>query len=128
MRLARYGEPDTERPAITLPNSDHFAVDIADLTADIDGPFLQNGGLIKAVTALTDSSRARIDLREHRLGAPIATASDPGPTTSRSHPSPILKISGCSTSNGGQSRGGRHPSTVGGYAHDYWELPRSPSA
>jgi hypothetical protein len=43
MRLIRYGSPGHERPGVLIPGSDHVAVDISDLTADIDGVFLVSG-------------------------------------------------------------------------------------
>jgi 2,4-diketo-3-deoxy-L-fuconate hydrolase len=72
MRFVRYGDTGHERPGVMIPDSDHLAIDISDITPDIDGRFLENGGLKEAAAALSDLSRAHVDLRGRRLGAPIA--------------------------------------------------------
>jgi 2,4-diketo-3-deoxy-L-fuconate hydrolase len=72
MRLIRYGSPGHERPGVLIPGSDHVAVDISDLTADIDGAFLAGDGLRHAAAALDDPERPRLDLAGERLGAPFA--------------------------------------------------------
>jgi 2,4-diketo-3-deoxy-L-fuconate hydrolase len=75
MRLLRYGPANHERPAVLLPGSDHLALDISDLTTDIDGAFLSGEGLAAVAAALTEERRPSIDLTGHRLGAPIARPS-----------------------------------------------------
>jgi 2,4-diketo-3-deoxy-L-fuconate hydrolase len=72
MRLIRYGAPGHERPGVLIPGSDHLAVDISDLTGDIDGAFLEGDGLRRAAAAVEDSERPRVDLTSERLGAPFA--------------------------------------------------------
>lgn len=53
MRLARYGPVGQEFPAVMVPGSDHLAIDISDITTDIDGALLE-GGLDEVTAALRD--------------------------------------------------------------------------
>jgi len=72
MRLLRYGLPGRERPAVMLPDSDHLAIDISDITHDIDAAFFENDGMAKAGRVLSDPTRDSFDTRSVRIGAPIA--------------------------------------------------------
>jgi hypothetical protein len=53
MRLARYGPVGQESPAVMVPGSDHLAIDISDITTDIDGALLE-GGLDAVAAALRE--------------------------------------------------------------------------
>jgi 2-keto-4-pentenoate hydratase/2-oxohepta-3-ene-1,7-dioic acid hydratase in catechol pathway len=75
MRLLRYGPVGRERPAVLVPGSDHLAVDLSDLTADIGGGFLADGGVAKVAELLKNGAAKTIDLTGQRVGAPIARPS-----------------------------------------------------
>jgi 2,4-didehydro-3-deoxy-L-rhamnonate hydrolase len=72
VRLLRYGPAGHERPAVMLSGADHRAVDLSELAVDIDGAFFTPRNLRIAAELATDPSRATVDIREVRLGAPIA--------------------------------------------------------
>lgn len=75
MRLLRYGPLGQERPAVMLVDSDHLAVDISDITPDIDAVFFETRALDRVVNALADPARPAFDTRQVRIGAPIARPS-----------------------------------------------------
>ena len=75
MRLFRYGTQGEERPAVMLPDSDHLAIDISDVTPDIDAVFFETGGLNRVAGALSNPARPAFDTRQARTGAPIARPS-----------------------------------------------------
>jgi 2,4-diketo-3-deoxy-L-fuconate hydrolase len=72
MRFARIGQPGQETPAAVV--SDHAYVDLAEITADIDGPFLariDRAALDAFVTGQVAAGRV-LPLAGERMGSPIA--------------------------------------------------------
>lgn len=72
MKLLRYGVRGSERPAVL---DGATAYDLTPLTRDIDGAFLEAGGIAMARAALVAGSLRPVDLTGQRLGAPIARPS-----------------------------------------------------
>jgi len=72
MRLARRGAPGAEKPVVLEGDQ---AFDLTPLTADIDGDFLQAGGIEKAREALADGSLRPVDVDGTRIGSPVARPS-----------------------------------------------------
>lgn len=72
MKLLRYGTIGAERPAV-LDGETTF--DLAPITADIDGTFLESGGIARIREALGSGSLKPVDTTGQRLGAPIARPS-----------------------------------------------------
>ncbi|NED37828.1 fumarylacetoacetate hydrolase family protein [Streptomyces sp. SID8499] len=72
MKLLRVGERGKERPAVL--DSDGRVLDLSSLTADIDGPFLESGGVARVGSALsgTPGSLPEIDMAGVRVGAPVS--------------------------------------------------------
>lgn len=68
MKILRYGSVGSERPAV-LDGGQVFG--LSSITADIDGAFLETGGIDRVRDALSDGSLPRIDIAGQRLGAPI---------------------------------------------------------
>jgi 2,4-diketo-3-deoxy-L-fuconate hydrolase len=75
MRLLRCGRQGEERPAVMLPDSDHLALDISDVTPDIDAVFFEGGGLNRIVGALSNPVGPVFDIRQTRIAAPVARPS-----------------------------------------------------
>jgi 2-keto-4-pentenoate hydratase/2-oxohepta-3-ene-1,7-dioic acid hydratase in catechol pathway len=74
MRLIRYGTPGAERPGVLI--DDTTALDLSDRFSDIDESFWATDGVTAAREALANHGDQRVvDLREQRLGAPIARPS-----------------------------------------------------
>jgi 2-keto-4-pentenoate hydratase/2-oxohepta-3-ene-1,7-dioic acid hydratase in catechol pathway len=70
MRLARLGEPGAETPVVI---TDDTTYDLSPLTADIDGAFLRDGGILNVRDALADGRLRELpDAGRLRVGAPIA--------------------------------------------------------
>lgn len=73
MKFARLGPAGSERPVVI---DDGVTYDIGTLTPDIDGPFLENGGLHAVRRALRGGALPVLDgASELRIGAPIARPS-----------------------------------------------------
>ncbi|MBY6060985.1 fumarylacetoacetate hydrolase family protein [Microbacterium esteraromaticum] len=72
MRLARVGAPGTERPIVLVGDS---AYELGAITADIDGAFLESGGIAAVRAALDAGELPLTDIAGKRLGAPIARPS-----------------------------------------------------
>lgn len=72
MKLFRYGLVGSERPAVL---NGAAAFDLRPLTGDIDGAFLESGGIGKVREALAARSLPTVDIEGQRLGAPIAKPS-----------------------------------------------------
>jgi 2,4-didehydro-3-deoxy-L-rhamnonate hydrolase len=73
VRLARLGEIGSERPVAITPEATY---DLSELTADIDGTFLQRGGVEKVGAALAAGALPVLEHPESlRIGAPIARPS-----------------------------------------------------
>ena len=72
MRFARVGAVGAERPVVW---QDDRCFDLSSLTADIDGPFLENGGIASTRAALEAGSLVEIGVAGERQGAPIARPS-----------------------------------------------------
>jgi len=71
MKLLRYGHAGYEKPALMLP--DGPVVDVADHVRDYDGAFFARDGVARLSELATDPSQLpTVDLRHHRVGAPIA--------------------------------------------------------
>lgn len=73
MQLMRLGPLGAERPAVRTPNGD--IVDLASLTDDIDGPFLEENGIDRVREALDRGGLPQVDMTGVRVGAPIARPS-----------------------------------------------------
>ncbi|MFI5613208.1 fumarylacetoacetate hydrolase family protein [Amycolatopsis sp. NPDC051903] len=58
-----------------VPGSDHLAVDLSEVTADIDGRFLEDDGVARVAAFLENGSPVPVDLTGERIGAPIARPS-----------------------------------------------------
>lgn len=69
MRFLRLGEAGSEIPAVSDGTT---TWDLRPLTADIDGPFLAEGGLARAEAAVTAGTLPELDPAGRRIGAPIA--------------------------------------------------------
>jgi 2-keto-4-pentenoate hydratase/2-oxohepta-3-ene-1,7-dioic acid hydratase in catechol pathway len=69
MRLARYGDVGSERPAV-LENGVPY--DITAITPQIDGAFLASGGIARVREAVATESLPVLDIEGVRVGAPIA--------------------------------------------------------
>ena len=70
MQLMRLGDPGAERPVV---RSDEGTVyDLRPITADIDGPYLADGGIARARVALDAGRLPELDPAGLRVGAPIA--------------------------------------------------------
>ena len=69
MRFLRLGEAGSEIPAVSDGTT---TWDLRPLTADIDGPFLAEGGLARAEAAATAGTLPELDPAGRRIGAPIA--------------------------------------------------------
>src|SRR5882757_8677330 len=66
----RLGDPGAERPVV---RSDEGTVyDLRPITADIDGPYLADGGIARARVALDAGRLPELDPAGLRVGAPIA--------------------------------------------------------
>lgn len=72
MRLARRGAPGAEKPVVLEGDQ---AFDLTPLTADIDGDFLQSGGIEKVRDALAAGSLPVADIDGTRVGSPVARPS-----------------------------------------------------
>jgi len=72
MRLARRGAPGAEKPVVLEGDR---AFDLTPLTADIDGDFLQSGGLERVREALAAGSLPVADIDGTRIGSPVARPS-----------------------------------------------------
>lgn len=70
MRFMRIGPVGRERPA--LLDRDGTAYDLSALTPDVDGRFLDDGGVDRAARALAAGHLPTLDLAEQRIGAPVA--------------------------------------------------------
>jgi 2-keto-4-pentenoate hydratase/2-oxohepta-3-ene-1,7-dioic acid hydratase in catechol pathway len=73
MRLMRIGEPGRERPV--LLGTDGVHRDLREVTRDIDGPFLGDGGLDRVRQALDSDDLPEVDVTGQRIGAPVARPS-----------------------------------------------------
>jgi 2-keto-4-pentenoate hydratase/2-oxohepta-3-ene-1,7-dioic acid hydratase in catechol pathway len=69
VKLLRVGPPGRERPASLL--EDGSLVDLAPVTADVDGAFL-DGGLERALAAIERGDLPVLDADRERVGPPIA--------------------------------------------------------
>ena len=69
MQFLRLGEPGSERPAVRHDGSTY---DLASLTADVDGRFLEAGGVDAVRTALAAGDLPVLDEAGLRVGPPIA--------------------------------------------------------
>ena len=69
MQFLRLGEPGSERPAVRHDGSTY---DLASLTADVDGRFLEEGGVDAVRTALAAGDLPVLDEAGLRVGPPIA--------------------------------------------------------
>ncbi|WP_243074260.1 fumarylacetoacetate hydrolase family protein [Microbacterium sp. SS28] len=69
MKLARYGRPGHERPAV-LDGDTAYALD--GIAADIDAGFFAGGGLDRVRAALAEGRLTALDTTDLRVGAPIA--------------------------------------------------------
>lgn len=75
MKFARLGTPGKEQPAVqpNSPDSEGKWFSLTGLTGDIDGTFLENGGVERARAALAAGSLPEIaDAGQLRLGPPLA--------------------------------------------------------
>lgn len=70
MQLYRYGPIGGERPAVRDDAGATF--DLQPLAADIDGAFLEDGGLDRVRQALRDNTLPTVDIAGQRIGAPVA--------------------------------------------------------
>ena len=70
MKLLRIGPAQNERPAVMAP--DGRLLDLAGVTADIDGAFLAGGGLERVRAALSEGLLPEIPAEDVRIGAPVA--------------------------------------------------------
>lgn len=72
LRFLRVGEPGRESPVVQDPDGEFF--DLAPLlsSGDVDGRFLERGGLAEAERAFRHGELARKDVNGLRIGAPIA--------------------------------------------------------
>lgn len=73
MRLARIGEPGVERPVVVAEDGRYL--DLAAITGDIDGAFLDGDGLARARAAVTAGDLPEVAPDGIRIGAPIARPS-----------------------------------------------------
>ena len=69
MQFLRLGVPGSERPAVRHDGSTY---DLASLTADVDGRFLEEGGVDAVRTALAAGDLPVLDEAGLRVGPPIA--------------------------------------------------------
>ena len=69
MRFMRVGPPGQERPVMLT--ADNTAYDLRAVTADINGQFLADRGMTRAIAALTRGKLERVDIRRLRIGPPI---------------------------------------------------------
>lgn len=72
MRLARRGAPGAEKPVVLEGDQ---AFDLTPLTTDIDGDFLESGGIERVREALAAGSLPVADIDGTRVGAPVARPS-----------------------------------------------------
>ncbi|MEV6537973.1 fumarylacetoacetate hydrolase family protein [Streptomyces sp. NPDC051665] len=70
MRFLRVGPAGSERPVVL--DSDGTARDLSPLTVDIDGAFLEEGGVERVRAALAEDVLPRTDIAGRRVGAPVA--------------------------------------------------------
>ncbi len=70
MKLVRIGALGSERPAVLMDDGEAF--DLTPLTDDVDGAFLSDEGISRARDAVHGGRLPPIELREGRIGAPIA--------------------------------------------------------
>ncbi|WP_155370790.1 fumarylacetoacetate hydrolase family protein [Catellatospora vulcania] len=70
MRFMRVGPAGRERPA--LLDRDGTAYDLSSVTSDVDGGFLDGGGVDRAARALAVGDLPVLDLAGQRIGAPVA--------------------------------------------------------
>jgi 2-keto-4-pentenoate hydratase/2-oxohepta-3-ene-1,7-dioic acid hydratase in catechol pathway len=70
VKLLRVGPPGSERPAVLA--DDGRLLDLAGLTADLDGAFLASGGIERAKAAVTAGRLPELDPAGLRIGAPVA--------------------------------------------------------
>ncbi|AUG81912.1 2-hydroxyhepta-2,4-diene-1,7-dioate isomerase [Kitasatospora sp. MMS16-BH015] len=70
MKLLRVGAPGAEAPAVLGADGRLFG--LSELTADIDGAFLAEGGIERAREALAAGRLPELDPRDLRVGAPVA--------------------------------------------------------
>ncbi|MFI5475451.1 fumarylacetoacetate hydrolase family protein [Streptomyces cacaoi] len=70
MKLLRVGEPGEERPAVRT--DDGLLLDLSSVTADINGAFLNSGGLERARAAVVGGGLPVLDAAGLRIGAPVA--------------------------------------------------------
>ncbi|MEU9271449.1 fumarylacetoacetate hydrolase family protein [Streptomyces sp. NPDC048251] len=70
MKLLRVGEPGEERP--TVRTEDGLLLDLSSVTADINGAFLNSGGLDRARAAVAGGGLPVLDAAGLRIGAPVA--------------------------------------------------------
>ena len=72
MRLLRHGPPGAETPAV---EQDGVVRSLESLTRDIDGAFLESGGIPRVRDALAAGSLPEVRLDGRRIGAPVARPS-----------------------------------------------------
>lgn len=72
MRLARRGAPGAEKPVVLEGDQ---AFDLTPLTTDIDGDFLESGGIERVREALAAGSLPVVDIDGTRTGSPVARPS-----------------------------------------------------
>jgi 2-keto-4-pentenoate hydratase/2-oxohepta-3-ene-1,7-dioic acid hydratase in catechol pathway len=70
VKLLRVGPAGRERPAVLL--DDRSLADLSPLTTDLDGAFLRDGGLERAMAALQRGDLPVLDVAGERIGAPVA--------------------------------------------------------
>ncbi len=70
MKLARIGQPGAEQPVVI--NDEGTCYSISELTNDIDGAFLSNGGIDRVRVALSGGSLSEIDVSAQRFSSPVA--------------------------------------------------------
>src|SRR5690554_2034311 len=68
MKLARFGDPQQEIPAVLHENR---WFDISEITSNIDGRFLESGGIEKVAAALEARTLPQMDVADTRIGPPI---------------------------------------------------------
>lgn len=69
LRFIRHGDPGEEQPAVL--DAAERAFSLLPLTSDIDGEFLQAGGIARTRQALADGALPVVELDGRRIGAPI---------------------------------------------------------
>ncbi|GAA1501729.1 fumarylacetoacetate hydrolase family protein [Terrabacter terrae] len=72
MKLARYGQPGSERPAVIVEGR---VLDLSPVTTDIDGAFLADNGVEHVAATVAAGDLPPLDIEGLRVGAPIARPS-----------------------------------------------------